>query len=49
MNQEKELSDREANKLFWADYNEICKKCVNKCKQSFKVILVRCEEYKEKA
>jgi len=48
MEETKELSDKEASRLFWADYNVVCKHCVNKCKQSYKVDLLRCEEYQEK-
>lgn len=42
---ENEISDRDANKLFWYDYCEHCKKCLNKCKQSFKVIQIICPKF----
>ncbi len=41
-------------KEFWFDYNDICKQCLNKCKQSIKVKVLSCnkiikkEENKEK-
>jgi hypothetical protein len=42
---EKELSDKEAHKLFWEDKHEKCKKCSNKCKQSSKVIQIICPKF----
>jgi len=33
-------------KGYWDDYNPICKGCINTCKQSHVVTLVRCYEYK---
>ena len=40
-----ELSDREANKIYWTEYNEKCKQCKNKCKQSSKVIQIICPKF----
>jgi len=42
---EKELSDREANKLFWKELNKKCLQCINKCKQSSKVTILKCNNY----
>ena len=47
--QEKELSDREATKIFWEEgVNKKCATCVHKCKQSAKVVLINCKEYLKK-
>lgn len=40
-----ELSDKEANKLYWAELNEKCLKCKNKCKQSSKAIQIICPKF----
>jgi hypothetical protein len=32
---------------FWSDYNKKCKTCYNKCKQSWKVDLLNCFEFKK--
>lgn len=45
---EKELSDKEANALYWKDINEKCKLCRNQCKQSSKAIQVICPKYIKK-
>lgn len=37
-------TDKEWNKWFWSDFNELCKKCINKCKQSHVVELINCKE-----
>jgi len=42
---EKELSDKDANKLYWKDYYELCKKCKEKCKQSCMALQVVCKKY----
>jgi hypothetical protein len=42
---EKELSDKEANKLYWESFHETCKQCKNKCKQSSKVLQVICPKF----
>jgi len=47
MNEEKELSDREAHKEFWKEFNDVCKECINKCKQSSQVIVVHCPDFKK--
>jgi hypothetical protein len=39
---EKELSDREANALYWKDINEKCKLCKNICRQSNKSKIIKC-------
>ena len=41
----KELSDKEAHKLYWQELNEKCLKCKNKCKQSSKVIQIICPKF----
>lgn len=29
-------------------YNDLCRKCGNECKQSFKVVIVSCPKYRSK-
>lgn len=29
-------------------YNELCKRCIKKCKQSFRVIIIECRSYTSK-
>jgi len=43
-----ELSDKEANKIYWEDKHEKCKQCTNKCKQSSKVIQIICPRFEKK-
>jgi len=38
---------KEWEKWFWQDFNDTCKECVNKCKQSW-VVRLSCEKYKKK-
>lgn len=28
------------------EYNKICKKCLNECKQSFRTVLISCPQFK---
>jgi hypothetical protein len=42
---EKEISDKEANKVYWGDYHEKCLQCTNKCKQSSKVLQIVCPKF----
>jgi len=39
---DKEMTEKQANKLFWEDYYITCKGCKNSCKQSSKVIWLTC-------
>jgi hypothetical protein len=32
-------TEKQFNSWYWSDFNETCKKCVNKCKQSHAVKL----------
>lgn len=41
-------SDKEFEKWYWSDYNKVCLKCENKCKQSHIVSLVSCPNRKIK-
>lgn len=41
----KEVRDKEAHKLFWKEKNKVCLKCQKKCKQSSKVVLIKCNDY----
>jgi len=43
-----EMSPKQYEKWYWSDYTEKCKSCMNKCKQSHIVELLRCEQYKAK-
>lgn len=40
-------SEKEASEWYWSDFNETCKKCKNKCKQSHVVIQVICPKFEE--
>lgn len=37
--------EKEFYKEYWFDYNETCKKCSDKCKQSWKAEIVCCDDY----
>ena len=39
------LTEKQAEKQYWSDYYELCKKCKNTCKQSSKVIQVLCSNF----
>jgi hypothetical protein len=41
-------TDKQWTKWWWQDYSELCKSCVNNCKQSWRVGL-NCGAYKKKA
>ncbi|MDD5651150.1 MAG: hypothetical protein PHF86_12170 [Candidatus Nanoarchaeia archaeon] len=38
-------TEKQWEKWWWAEYNELCKKCIKTCKQSYKVKL-SCKEFK---
>lgn len=41
-------TDKQFNSWFWGEYNQMCKSCLNKCKQSH-VVSLSCSKYlKEK-
>jgi len=40
-------SEKIASKWYWKDFNEKCKQCKNKCKQSHVAIQVICPNYVE--
>lgn len=42
-----ECTDKQFEKMWWSDFHETCKKCVNKCKQSHMVVL-GCSNFKSK-
>jgi len=41
-------SAEEAEENWWSDENEMCSKCSMLCKQSAKVSIAKCPDYKEK-
>lgn len=45
---EVELSDKEANKIYWSEINEKCLQCKNKCKQSSIVLQIVCPKFDKK-
>lgn len=47
MTEKKELTERQATKVFWEDFHPACKLCKNECKQSSKVVRIFCPNYVE--
>jgi len=39
------ISDKAYEKQWWKEENEKCLKCINTCRQSNKVKIVRCPKY----
>jgi len=37
---------KQYEKWFWKDFNKTCIECINNCKQSSKVKLLNCNNYK---
>lgn len=45
--EEKELTPKQWEKVFWKEYYKVCLTCVHNCKQSSKIISLRCKNFKE--
>jgi len=42
MPQKKQMTQKETERLFWRQINNLCVRCVNECKQSTKAIILYC-------
>jgi len=40
--------EKEFEEYWWSQYNELCLKCIKKCKQSYKTEIWNCNDYMEK-
>lgn len=40
-------TDKQWENWYWQDFHDLCKSCINKCKQSWKVQL-NCTQFKQK-
>lgn len=47
MNNTENLTSKQWEKLWWKEFNIKCLRCINKCKQSSKIILFSCKKFKE--
>lgn len=39
---------KEFNKEYWKDYYPQCKGCIHSCKQSWKILDLKCKKFKRK-